>query len=871
MNRFSLIVLILGVLLVVAELKTIQAEETVSAQAEAERRKGKKKVHALPLAAKKDCDTFKDKVKKAEAEAIALRKKFHVECLRKAKEEQKEAEEDICRIAIKKAQAKAKLKAVEDSLKLASKTEEGKLLPKMSKLEKLIKMVKKDKKKARLRAAKADRVLEKLRRKRASQLERKKEDLLKKLKKENDKLIKNQATVKKLIKDVEGEGSRVLKNKLQRTIARLQRKIATRTENQKIVQDKLAKINAKLKSQQTKLQHIADKRKKEKEHNKCKTLHKKLEKELQKALKLKAQFEKECSKALKTAKNEAIIKAIDLKKEIEKAKKKIELIKIKITKVAKNQHPTLLKEIDDLEQKIKLYEEKLVIATKTVADYDNQIKITKDQQEKFELQEKRKNTIDKCDKLRKQLELEKKKHVLLKEKARKECQKKIRKAKKSFKGKIVVLKQKLKLAKEEYDEIKIENDSKKKLFEMRVKAERLTEKSLSATEQKLKDRADKKRMKLMEQMKALTEQQLVAAQRAKEIQQQIEAKSQAELINERNAENKVQDKLNKDLDGLNKKTVSLTAAIKKANDEFVKAELNKAQTENNQKILALKKDISAEAKKIKNLELEIAVKGKVEAESVKLSKLLDMLKIKLKKTENDIAAEYKATKRTNEEKNSKKKKEVEAVNQLIKAANEKLTAAQKKAKLMAQQYGGELKAAKDQVSTFRTQLSQETKNLYKMKAEYEDYQLRMEREIKIGVEGESARGDAKVKELNSQLDTCKAQLASLQDQVDRVNIEINQKQAIVDATDAADTKIKALEATMKTVKAQFNKNLKSSIELDIKINNTCRKTTLSADAAAQCKIMQSDYANLTNDITKAKNDIQDAEAKITIKLSEFPQ
>ena len=72
-------------------------------------------------------------------------------------------------------------------------------------------------------------------------------------------------------------------------------------------------------------------------------------------------------------------------------------------------------------------------------------------------------------------------------------------------------------------------------------------------------------------MKDLTREQLISNQKAQELQRQIEAKSQSELINEKNTEKKIQDKLNLELNKLNRKTESLKVAIKQANYNKSKA------------------------------------------------------------------------------------------------------------------------------------------------------------------------------------------------------------------------------------------------------------------------------------------------------------
>lgn len=116
--------LFLAVLLIIAEMKMAEFTEQEGEKVERKKHKKGKKGLKIPVNNKKNCDKFKDKVKKAEQEAQALRKKFRNECLKKAKIEQKSAEELICKLAIRKAHIKIKQKAYREAMKMATKDEE---------------------------------------------------------------------------------------------------------------------------------------------------------------------------------------------------------------------------------------------------------------------------------------------------------------------------------------------------------------------------------------------------------------------------------------------------------------------------------------------------------------------------------------------------------------------------------------------------------------------------------------------------------------------------------------------------------------------------------------------------------------------------
>ena len=573
----------------------------------------KGKLHKIPQAqkakltlVKKDykfkCVELKKSIIETKAKLAEMERKYKEECLKQASEKEVKANKIIEELTPKIDAIKAQIKENVETLKVAPKKDIPFLQKKIAGLEKALKklMVKFEKAKTflvKLQAAK-EKGEDRKQKKEESGLEKKLEKKDKKhaeLKIVKKKLVLKIGNLSKAVKAInmvllgKGVSSKVKRAKTQ--------ELKTVTHQLNIAKAKLDKIIKKeaeikkFKEEGTKRLELIKKNLKEaKEKKECLKLQKKLTAELVLMKKLKADFEKECVKAVKTQKKKHITKVLDIKKQIDLLKAKIEGIKKAIKKAPHNQRKKLVGKVRELERILEL-KRKSLTKTKTKLKKIKQKAKKSTRKVRRILERKKIKLIEKVAKTKKDIIDYVKQTNLLKLQHEKACEGALANEKEKSREAIAEIKSKLELGQKYAKNVENALKNTKEIADLTEKAESFKKQSLETTDPKLKAELVKQeatmRSRLIKEKKELEDNK----REAKALENELAQKTKKELINQKKFNEKAEREMEKLMKASLAKEQSLQNELKKAGDKAVQD--------------ALKLELDIEKKKLKNFNIKI--------------------------------------------------------------------------------------------------------------------------------------------------------------------------------------------------------------------------------------------------------------------------
>ena len=531
-----------------------------------------KPVKVKPLTKKDKCKALSKKAKEAAKKAKALRKKYLINCIQKAEDNEKAEIGKIEKIAKKMDIMRAKIISMIEEVKATPKRKRRPIMDKIKEALRALSNLEPERKKLAEQAKKIGQYV-------VSELNEEKQRLLAELNIQqralegiNPKITRLKKRIKSLRiearTDKEAKTILIKRAKklsfLTRRAATIKSDIATLKNNINIVEAKIAmktKIRVDMEKSDLSIQ---------------------LENELNKVLKLDGRFTRASDKALRTRRKKDLRKVWKVAKAIQKAKEKAAKIKSQIRSAPKQRKVNLKRKLKKVKIAIKLKTQALKQAKAKLKNLGPRTGILIPQSpEEIE-----------CVKLEGELEAERHRADVITGKILQECRRNIEKERLRTDVEIKLLETKLGIAKQAIMDLQKSFDREQHLEGLREQSKQKLYKALSAKEKQIRKQAEKEVWELLQKINAMTIKGFDAKTKALQVEAALEEKGKQELVKEKKDAKEKEKKLEEDLKKKEKKLAEIIEAGKKAKDKTTKEVLEKENAAATKAIKGIKAKIS---------------------------------------------------------------------------------------------------------------------------------------------------------------------------------------------------------------------------------------------------------------------------------------